>query len=122
MWGHRVLTHKGQDDGQQGRCGEGDGHVHLQHLQQVHCGRGRRAGRPGEAPGRGEGQGRWPEGTLTNEDEDLVVGVAQQHGHTQGLQVGHREALDGCPAPPHPTPPHPAEALTKMTMMTKAAR
>lgn len=37
-WEHRVLTHEGQDDGQQGRCGERDGHVHLQHLQQVHCG------------------------------------------------------------------------------------
>lgn len=78
-----VLTDESQDDGQQGRCGEGDGHVHLQHLQQVHCGHRAAAheglGRAYPTPGRLG---------LTDEDEDLVVRVPQQHGHTEGLWGG----------------------------------
>lgn len=30
------LTNKGEDDSEQRRCWKGDGHVHLQHLQEIH--------------------------------------------------------------------------------------
>lgn len=77
-----VLTDEGQDDGQQGRCGEGDGHVHLQHLQQVHCGH-----RAAAREGLGRAQPTPGRPGLTDEDEDLVVRVAQQHGHAESLRV-----------------------------------
>lgn len=31
------LTYEGQDDSEQRGCWEGNGHVHLQHLQEVNC-------------------------------------------------------------------------------------
>lgn len=61
-------------------------------------------------------------GPLTDEDEDLVVRVPQQHGHAQRLQGTRGRGCEGLlgsrPASAHARP----EALTKMTMMTKAAR
>lgn len=104
-----VLTDESQDDGQQGRCGEGDGHVHLQHLQQVHCGHRAAAheglGRAYPTPGRLG---------LTDEDEDLVVRVPQQHGHTEGLWeggAGSRVGGQGDASPHGPASRAPATSI-----------
>ena len=55
-----LHAHQGQDDGQERRGREGDVGVELQHLQQVH-----------------------------DEDEDLVLGVAEQHRDGDGLKTDH---------------------------------